>query len=218
MNSDLKEKLFLIASQKIKGDPSHDFEHIRRVTNLAGKIGLSVSADLDIVIPAALFHDVIVYKKDDPRSKNEAEESALETEKILNGIEEYPKEKIAQVRICIQQCSFSKKILPDLLEAKVLQDADRLEATGAISIMRTFTSGGQMNRSIYNPLDPFRESTEPENFTYSFDLFYKRLLLVESMMHTDFAKVIAKRRTEFLKSFLSELREELTESGVYPVK
>ena len=90
MNLDLKEKLFKIAVEKIKGDPSHDFEHIRRVTNLAEKIGQSVSADLDVIIPAALFHDVIVYAKDDPRSKNETEESALEAEKILNEMEEYP--------------------------------------------------------------------------------------------------------------------------------
>ena len=99
-----------------------------------------------------------------------------------------------------------------------MQDADRLEATGAISIMRTFTSGGQMNRNLYNPNDPFRESSAPENFTFSLDLFYKRLLLVEATMHTDFARAIAKRRTEFLKSFLSEFREELTEAGVYPLK
>ena len=218
MNSNLKEKLFLIAAEKITGDPSHDFEHIRRVTNLAEKIGASVFADLDIVIPAALFHDVIVYAKDDPRSKNETEESALEAEKILYEIEDYPKEKISQVKICVEQCSFSKGIMPDLLEAKVLQDADRLEATGAISIMRTFTSGGQMNRNLYNPKDPFRESTEPENFTFSLDLFYKRLLLVEATMHTDLARIIAKRRTEFLKSFLNEFREELTEAEVYPSK
>lgn len=218
MNSSLKEKLFSIAVQKIKGDPSHDFEHIRRVTNVAEKIGLSVSADLDIIIPATLFHDVIVYAKNNSRSKNETEESALEAEKILNEIEEYPKEKILQVKTCIQQCSFSKGIMPELLEAKVLQDADRLEATGAISIMRTFTSGGQMNRNLYCPNDPFRESSLPEDFKFSVDLFYKRLLIVEATMHTDFAKTIAKRRTQFLISFLNEFREELTESGVYPIQ
>ena len=75
-----------------------------------------------------------------------------------------------------------------------------------------------MNRNLYNPKDPFRESSEPENFTFSLDLFYKRLLLVEATMHTDFAKTIANRRTMFLKSFLDEFRNELTESGVYPLK
>lgn len=218
MNNVLKEALFGIALEKIQGDPSHDFEHIRRVTNLAEKIGESVQADLEVVIPAALFHDIVVYAKDDPRSTNETEESALEAERILSGIEAYPKQKIQLVKICIQQCSFSKGIVPDLLEAKVLQDADRLEATGAISIMRTFTSGGQMKRSLYNPKDPFRESSEPENFNFSLDLFYKRLLLVESMMYTEFARTIAQRRTDFLKSFLNELREELTEARVYPIQ
>lgn len=212
----LREKLFKLSEEKqIKGDPSHDFEHIRRVTNLAVSIGESENADLDIVLPAALFHDIVVYLKSDPRSRNETEESAEAASKILSKIPEYPKDKIEKVQVCIKECSFSKGIIPNLLESKILQDADRLEATGAISIMRTFTSGGQMNRPFYENKDPFREKSEPENFVASVDLFYKRLLLVEKTMHTDYAKKIAKRRTDFLKDFLAELKLELQESGVY---
>lgn len=216
MNEELKEELFTLAEeQQTKGDPSHDFEHIRRVASLAEKIGRSVDADMDILIPSALFHDSIVYAKNDPRSKNETEESAEHVKNILLKIKEYPQEKIKHVQTCIRQCSFSKGIIPTLTESKVLQDADRLEATGAISIMRTFTSGGQMGRSLYAPFDPFREKTEPENFKFSLDLFYKRLLIVESKMHTDLAKEIAKRRTDFLKDFLNELKLELNETEVF---
>lgn len=146
MNTKTTRYLRKIAEDRqIKSDPSHDFEHVIRVLNMATKIGKSVKADLDIVIPAALFHDTVVYRKDSPESRNEANESAEVAAQILEKIKNYPKEKIDKVKICIQQCSFTKGIVPDLLESKVLQDADLLESTGVLSIMRTFSSCGHMN-------------------------------------------------------------------------
>jgi uncharacterized protein len=217
MQTSLKNRLFTIAEEKqTKEDPSHDFQHILRVTNLAQKIAIIEGADIDVVIPAALFHDCVVYPKNSPRSKNETEESAAYAEKILESFDEYPREKIEKVKICIEQCSFSKGIIPDLLEAKILQDADRLEATGAISIMRTFSSGGQMNRQFYLPEDPFYENTKLVPFSSNLELFYKRLLVVEKGMYTELAKKIAKRRTKFLKDFLAEFRMELKESDIMP--
>ncbi len=214
MIKNLREKLTRIAEERqVKDDPSHDFQHVRRVLNLAVKIGKSVNADEDIVIPAALFHDTIVYKKNSPESKNEANESAEVASRILSSIEGYPKEKIAKVEICIKQCSFSKGIKPDLLESKVLQDADRLEATGVISIMRTFSSCGHMNRPLYDPLDPFCEKGT-KDFRSGIDLFYQRLLVVEKTMHTELAKKMAGARTDFLEKFLKQLKKELTESDV----
>ena len=156
---------------------------------------------------------MVVYKKNHSNSKNETEESACIAEKVLKSFKDYPQSKIEKVLVCIRQCSFSKGINPDLLEAKILQDADRLEATGAISIMRTFSSGGQMNLQFYNPADPFCKK-DAIAFRSDLDLFYMRLLVVEKGMHTKFAKQIAKRRTVFLKKFLSELKIELKESKV----
>ncbi len=214
MNKKLKEKLILISEKRqTKSDPSHDFQHILRVTNLAVKIGVSVKADLDIIIPAVLFHDTVVYRKDSPKSKNETDESAEVAGKILNKIKDYPKEKIERVKTCIRECSFTKGIIPDLLESKVLQDADRLESMGAVSIMRTFSSGGQMNRPFYDPDDPFCKKGL-EGVHSGIWLFYKRLLLIENTIHTIYARKIAKRRTRFLKDFLKEFRQELEESDV----
>jgi uncharacterized protein len=183
------------------------------VLGLAEKIGIAENADFDILVPAALFHDVIVYPKNSPKSKNETDESAELAREILEGFPEYPKEKIESVSTCIRQCSYSKGIMPDLLEAKILQDADRLEATGAISIMRTFSSGGQMNRPLYPAEDPLM-TKGPVTFRSSLDLFPERLLKVESGMHTKTAMALAKRRTQFLKDFLKELESELKESGI----
>ncbi len=113
------------------------------------------------------------------------------------------------VKKCILECSFSKGIIPDLLESRILQDSDGLEATGAISIMRTYSSTGQMKRPFYNSRDPFCETREPDTMNFALDLFYERLLKVGERMHTETAKVIAKRRTEFLLVFLEEFKQEL---------
>ncbi len=215
MTEDLKKQLIEKACEKqIKTDPSHDINHVLRVVNLAERIAEQEGADLDIIIPAACFHDIIIYPKDSPQNKNAADESAELTEELLESLDDYPTDKIEKVKTAIRQCSFSKGIEPDLLEARILQDADRLEATGAISIMRTFSSGGQMNQKFYKSEDPFCEKGESIPFASGLDLFYNRLLLVEGMMHTDFAKKIAKRRTDFLRAFLDETRTELEESGI----
>jgi uncharacterized protein len=220
MNKTIEERLFRIAEDRqVKDDLSHDFQHIQRVFFLAKKIGEHEKADLEVLIPAALFHDIVVYEKDSPKSINETDESAVTARKILEAIQEYPKEKIALVQMCIRECSFTKGLKPSNKESSVLQDADLLESTGAISIMRTFSSGGKMCRQFYDPIDPFRKKTQPEIknkkvLTFALDLFYVRLLKVQNRVHTTYAKKIAKRRTEFLKNFLKELEVELKETGI----
>lgn len=214
MNKTLEEKLISIArDRQVKSDPSHDFQHILRVLFIAKKIGKEENADLDIVIPAALFHDTVVYMKNSKESKNETEESAEVTAEILSGIDEYPKEKIPRVQACIRECSFTKGLKPSSKESAVLQDADLLESTGAIAIARTFSSGGQMNRPLYELSDIFRDKGLPDVNTSSLDLFFTRLLKVGDRVHTNYAKQISERRTNFLKEFLKELRIELEESG-----
>jgi len=210
MTQDLKKTLIKIAESKInKDDPSHDLNHALRVLSSAEKIAKEEGGDLDIIIPAALFHDIVNYPKNDPRNAQAPDESAEVTKNILESIKEYPKEKIEKVVIAIKSCSFSKGIIPDLLEAKILQDADGLEATGAISIMRTFSSTGSMKRTFYNTEDPFVKNREPDDMKYALDLFFTRLLKVEGKMHTKTARKIAKRRTAFLEKFLQELKLEL---------
>jgi uncharacterized protein len=215
MNKELENKLTKIAEERqVKDDPSHDFQHIKRVLFIAKKIGESENMDLDVIIPAALFHDTVVYMKNSKESKNETEESATVVGDILINIQEYPKEKISKVQTCILECSFTKGLLPSIPESSVLQDADLLESTGAISIIRTFSSGGQMKRQFYNPDDPFRIQTPPNVSDSGLDLFFVRLLKAKSRMHTNYAKKIAERRTKFLTDFIDELKIELSEAGI----
>ncbi len=214
MKKFLEKKLIsIVRSKQTNKDPSHDFNHVFRVFNLAVKIGKKENADLDIIIPAALFHDIIIYPKNTLSSKNETNESAKFATDILENLKDYPKNKIEKVSICIKQCSFSKGIKPDLLESKILQDADMLESTGAILIMRTSSSGGQMNRQFYYPTDPFCKNGTIVGRS-NLDLFYGRLLIVEKRMHTKFAKQLVKRRTLFIRKFLHELKSELKEANI----
>ena len=210
MDTELKNQLIKIAEEKIPDtDVSHDLEHALRVLSNAERIAEEEDGDFDIIVPAALFHDLIVYPKNHPNKHKSQEESAKAAEKILNSFGNFPKDKIKKVKTCISECSFSKGITPELLESKILQDADGLEATGAISIMRTYSSTGQMKRPFYNVNDPFCENRKPDASRFALDLFYKRLLKVTERMHTKTAKEIAKRRTDFLMDFLREFKLEL---------
>ncbi len=107
-------------------------------------------------------------------------------------------------------------VKPVTLESKIIQDADRLEASGAISIMRTFASAGKYNIPFYHTADPFLKKgrvieTENGYTKYALDLFYQRLLQVEKYMNTETAKELVRSRTEFLQAFLAQLATELPE-------
>jgi uncharacterized protein len=206
----LKQELIKEAKKYIcNKDPSHDFNHALRVLKNAEYISSIEGGNLDIIIPATLFHDVINYKKNDIRSKNAALESAEFTESILNNFSFYNYNKIYLVKQAIIEHSYSNGIKPKTIESKIVQDADRLEATGAISIMRTFSSGGQMSRMFYDINDPFCNNREPNCIKYSVDLFYSRLLKVKELMNTNTAKKLAENRTKHLYNFLEQLKQEI---------
>lgn len=210
MDKKLMDCLIDAAEKNISSDDvSHDLSHAKRVLLNAQRIAKNEKADLDIIVPSALFHDIIVYPKNSKKRYDSQKESAVFAEKILENIGSFPKSKISSVKDCIMECSFGKNILASTIESKILQDADRLEATGAIAIMRTFSSSGQMKRQFYDFDDPFCKKHKPDSMKFALDLFYERLLKVKDMMNTKSAKSIAKKRADFLKKFLSELKFEI---------
>lgn len=189
-------------------DAAHDFEHARRVMLNALEIGAAEGGDSEILIPAALFHDVVMFSKNDSRSDDAAPQSAMAAITVLQGIADYPTEKIEHVAETISNCSFHSG--PDglSLNALILQDADRLEATGAIAIMRTFWSAGQMGQPLYNPLDPLSMSVEPDGLQYAWDLFETRLFRAKGRMNTETGRQLAIKRTEFLHRFIDQFCNE----------
>ena len=197
-----------VQKRMITNDPAHDFEHIMRVYKNAQKIAKKEKANTKLVLAAALLHDVISFPKSDHRSKASSTKSAIEAQKILKKYD-YSNDEIKLVSDAIHDHSFSKGVVPRTVEGKVLQDADRLDALGAIGIARTFAVGGSEKRPFYSKHDAFCHIRKPDDQNWTLDHFYKKLLLLEKKMNTKSAKIEARRRTKIMKKFLNDLKKEL---------
>jgi uncharacterized protein len=185
-----------------ESDPAHDFSHILRVYRNARLIGQEEGADMQVLLLASLLHDV----GSDKREKKNLGRQATETFLDSMNLDEKRKE---EVLYAIDVHRFSRGILPVTLEAKILQDADRLDALGAVGIARVFLTGGALGRVMYNPEDPFCRNREPDDGRWNLDHFYKKLLKLEQGMHTKSAQRLAAKRTTVLKRYLLELEEEI---------
>ncbi|WP_371504717.1 HD domain-containing protein [Nitrosopumilus adriaticus] len=192
----------------IKNDPAHDFEHIMRVYKNAQKICKKEKANEKLVLSAALLHDIISYPKSDKRSKMSSIESAKKSQSMLKKYD-FSDEEIQIISDAIRDHSFSQKKIPDTMEGKILQDADRLDALGAIGIARVFATSGSLKRPFYNIDDPFCKKRNPDDNIWAVDHFFKKLLTLESLMNTKSGKLEAKKRTGILKKFLKQLKDEI---------
>jgi uncharacterized protein len=172
------------------GDNSggHDTEHSFRVYQNALKIASDEpGCDLTIVSLAAILHDVDDHKLFDSRN-NENARKFLKSQNV-------PDDRTEEICRVINSVSFSKNRgkKPETLQGMIVQDADRLDAIGAIGIARTFAYGGEHGRSI----------------SESVQHFYDKLLLIKDELNTDTAKAIASKRHAFLEAYIAELKEEL---------
>jgi len=189
-------------------DPAHDFEHVMRVYHNAQKIVKKEKANLKLVLSAALLHDIVSYPKSSKRSKLSSIDSAKKSKLILKKYD-FTVEEITVVSDAIKEHSFSQNKIPQTLEGKILQDADRLDALGAIGIARVFATSGSLSRSFYNINDPFCNKRNPDDDIWAVDHFFNKLLKLESLMNTTSGKIEAKRRTRILKEFLKQLKQEI---------
>jgi uncharacterized protein len=205
------DKIKKRVSKMLEGrDPAHDFQHILRVFRNAEFIGRREGAEMEVLLPAALLHDLVVYPKGSAKTSRSADDSADLAEKILH---EYscPKEKIDRICYCIRTHSYSKRLTPSSLEGRILQDADRLDALGAIGIARTFSVGGSERRTFYNPDDPFWKSgRNPDDRQWTLDHFQSKLLKLKNSMHTQTGRAMAQERTAFMELFVRQLQHEIT--------
>jgi len=210
MNLDLHERIKAAARPYYTDeDRSHDFSHIERVAYNATFIQSKEGGDLDIILPAAYFHDCIKYPKSHERAKFSAQESADEAEKILLTFPDYDPAKIPAVKAAIIEHSFSANLAPSSLESAIIQDADRLEATGALGIARTFASTGFMAKPFYDGEDPFKTEKPLDEKNIAIDLFFTRLLIVGERMNTQTARAMAEPRTALLQQFLEQFGTEI---------
>ncbi|MDF2422148.1 MAG: HD domain-containing protein [Nitrosopumilus sp.] len=189
-------------------DPAHDFEHVMRVYKNAQKMCKLEKANEKLVLASALLHDIASYPKSDKRSKLSSIQSAKKSEQILKNFD-FSKEEIRIISDAIRDHSFSQNKTPASLEGKILQDADRLDALGAIGIARVFATGGSLKRPFYNIDDPFCKTRTPDDKIWTVDHFFQKLLKLESLMNTKSGKAEAKKRTAVLKEFLKQLKQEI---------
>jgi uncharacterized protein len=193
-----------------KNDSSgHDWWHIHRVVNLAMLIGKADGADLHLVETAALLHDLDDWKLSESNHENLPNARKLLAE---NGAS---KEFIEKVVTIINEVSFKGagvETKPSSIEAMVVQDADRLDAIGAIGIARTFAYGGYKNQPLHNPDLKPRLHKDFEAYkktrTSTINHFYEKLLLLKDRLNTKTAKQLAAQRHQFMEQFLDQFYAE----------
>ena len=189
-------------------DSAHDFAHIMRVYKNAQMICKKERVNEKLVLSAVLLHDIVSYPKSDKRSKLSSIQSAKKSKKILKKFN-FTNEEIKIISDAIRDHSFSQNKIPTTIIGKILQDADRLDALGAIGIARVFAVSGSEKRPFYNVKDPFCKNRIPDDTIWTLDHFYRKLLKLESLMNTKSGKIEAKRRTKILNNFINQLRNEI---------
>jgi len=189
-------------------DRAHDIDHIERVVATARLLGKSEGAELAVLEPAAWLHDCVSVAKDHPQRK---QASLLAADRAVEFLQEinYPQQYHQAIHHAIVAHSFSANITPETLEAKILQDADRMDALGAVGIARCILVGGKLNRQLYSSIDPLCAEREPDDNVYTLDHFFTKLLTLGDSMQTQAAKVEAQRRSVYMREFLVQLQSEL---------
>ena len=189
-------------------DVAHDQAHIQRVVANSRKLADEENAQLAVVIPAAWLHDCITMQKDSPHRSMASRMAASKAGDFLHE-SGYPAQYIPAIQHAISAHSFSAQIPPETLEAKIVQDADRLDAVGAIGIARCFTIGGILGTRLYDPFEPFPDARSVNDRENTVDHFYAKLLKLAATMQTAAGKREAVRRTKFMQQFLDQLRKEI---------
>lgn len=193
--------------QSPEDDGSHDIGHFRRVWRLAESFS-SPHHDRLVILAACYFHDIVSYPKNHPnrsRSSLDAGEKAVSILQELN----FPLDKLDHTRECIESHSFSANIPTRSKEAEVVQDADRIEALGAIGLARTFYVAGVLRSKLFDPTDPFAENRELNDTKFAVDHFSTKLLKIPAMMKTPKGRREAEKRARVLTDFLGNLESEL---------
>lgn len=209
MNKNIIDEALDFVRKTFRDDYSgHDYFHTMRVYKMAERIAVQEGADMLTVCLAALLHDVDDIKLSPGTHKNKDRAAAFLRE---NGAAE---ETIKDICTIIGEVSFmgTDSVVPQTPEGKCVQDADRLDALGAVGIARTFAYGGSHGRAIYDPdIKPAVNMNSEEykaHITTSVNHFYEKLFLLSGMMNTETGKEIAVRREAYMKAYISEFLEE----------
>jgi uncharacterized protein len=177
---------------------SHGLDHVLRVEYLCEVIGKREKAEMGVLLPAALFHDIAQPLEREKGMPHE-EEGARMAEGYLRSIR-YDEKRIQKITHAIRTHRYRSIKKPETLEARILSDADKLDAMGAVGIARTFIRAGEYGGDIRDAVDHINH----------------KLLNLNGLMHTETAKQLAEERHRYLRAFLETLTEEITLPGSLP--
>lgn len=192
-----------------KDGTGHDWWHILRVVNNAKVIQVKEGGDLELIVLSALLHDVGDHKfYDDPSAQKNL---------ISEMLREFGagEELIDKVLNIVRQVSFKggkENLQLNCIEAKIVQDADRLDAIGAIGIARAFAFGGSRNRLMYHPDESPKDFKNFEEYKndkgHTINHFYEKLLKLKDMMQTETGKLMAEKRHQYMEGYLNQFYSE----------
>ncbi|UZU00181.1 HD domain-containing protein [Chryseobacterium fluminis] len=210
MNTLIENTISFVKEKLAGAEAGHDWFHIERVWKLSKKIAETERCNTDIVELSALLHDIA-----DPKFHNGDETIALTVSREFLENQHAEERTIEQVLFIIKNISFKNRgEAPENLpvELKIVQDADRIDAIGAIGIARTFNFGGFKNNLMYDPniepkLEMSKEEYKKSNGT-TINHFYEKLLLLKDLMNTKEGKKIAEERHDFMLLFLDQFYKE----------
>ena len=211
MPQNLIENTVAFVKEKLDGaEAGHDWFHIERVWKLSKKIAAAETCNLQVVELSALLHDIA-----DPKFHDGDETLALKISQDFLESQNVSDEIINQVLFIIKNISFKNRgelsaVLP--LELQIVQDADRLDAIGAIGIARTFNYGGFKNNLMFHPAIPPQLNMTKEDYKKSngttINHFYEKLLLIKDLMNTETGKQLSEERHDFMLQFLDQFSRE----------
>ncbi|MFH4364481.1 HD domain-containing protein [Vibrio diabolicus] len=207
--SQIEPQFLEFMQQEMQVDAAHDISHVQRVVNTAKKLAVEEGADLSIVLPAAYLHDCFTYPKDHPNRKQSSIIAAKKAVAFLESID-YPQQYHDAIAHAIEAHSFSANIRPNTLEAKVVQDADRLDALGAIGITRCIQVSTEFDAQLYDDKDIFAQQRELDDKQFTLDHFQTKLFKIAETMNTESARREAQKRKAFMQAYIEQLHDEVT--------
>lgn len=190
-------------------DGSHDLAHILRVFRNAMRIHATEGGDGDVLAAAVLLHDCVAVEKNSPLRSQASKLAAEKASAILRHLD-WPEAKVAAVAHAILTHSFSANIPPESLEARILQDADRLDAIGMVGAARCFYVAGRLGSQLYDPADPRAEHRAVDDVRYSIDHFPAKLFKLADGFKTVTGAALARERHERLVQFYDLFLEEIS--------
>ncbi|MFT4715172.1 MAG: hypothetical protein ACI861_001718 [Paracoccaceae bacterium] len=206
---DLRDQLRAISRAEMAVDAAHDIAHLDRVwINVQRIVAGEDTGDLRLLLAAAYLHDLVNIPKNSPDRARASTLAAEQATPFLAqlGFDELDRAKVQHI---IAAHSYSGGIAPLTIEAKILRDADRLDAIGAIGVARTFAVAGLNGQTLYDNDDPFAQRRALNDRQFSLDHWRVKLLGLADGLQTETAQNIAADRLDFMHGFLKQISSEI---------